>query len=58
MRFDDEYATSDFSEVDFLRSKEIRYEFVKKYEELKVFKYKKNVELFKVLMEFQQDKLK
>lgn len=57
MRFDDEYSTSDFTEVNFLHSKQIRYEFVKKYNNLKVFKYKKSCELFKALMEFQQNKL-
>jgi len=57
MRFDDEYSTSNFMEVDFLSSKQIRYEFVKKYDNLKVFKYKKSYELFKALMKFQANKL-
>jgi len=51
-RFDREYNTSFYGEVDFLHSVGIRYEFVKMIDGISIFKYKKTPELFKALGSF------
>ena len=51
-KFDKEYQTQYFAEVNFLTSKGIRYSFVKKINGLITYKYEKSKELFEALLEF------
>ena len=48
-KFDKEYQTQYFAEVNFLTSKGIRYSFVKKINGLITYKYEKSKELFEAL---------
>ena len=50
--FDNEYSTQKRSEVDFLKSVNIRYTFVKRVNGISVYKYKKCGELFRQLSIF------
>lgn len=51
-KFDKEYQTQYFAEVCFLTELGIRYTFVKKINGIVTYKYEKNAELFKALVEF------
>lgn len=50
--FDVEYSTQNKTEVDFLRSCGIRYTFVKKINDISLYKYEKNRKLFEALSIF------
>lgn len=51
-KFDKEYQTQYVAEVKYLREHGIDYCFVKKVNDIDVYKYKKTSELFKALMFF------
>nr|DAU88070.1 MAG TPA: hypothetical protein [Caudoviricetes sp.] len=55
--FDREYATSFRREVAFLAECGIRYTFVKRVQEVSVYKYEKTPELFAKLAEFYAQKI-
>lgn len=52
MKFDKEYATQWYIEVEYLSTKGIKPVFIKKNEYIRTYKYIKNEELFKALSEF------
>lgn len=49
LKFDKEYATSHFKEVDFLKDNGVDYVFKKNENGIKVFKYTKTPQLFRLL---------
>lgn len=51
-KFDKEYSTQYLKEVEYLKSKGIKYSFVKKVDEINVYKYKKSYYLFETLKDF------
>jgi hypothetical protein len=51
-KYDKEYQTQWKKEVEFLSSVGIRYVFVKKEDDISVYKYKKDCELFEQLAVF------
>lgn len=56
-RFDKEYSTQWLKEVEFLKSKGIRYVFQKvDNNNLSIYKYTKSYELFSALSEFYKNK--
>lgn len=52
---DKEYQTNWYEEVNYLSQCGIRYSFVKTVDGVTIWKYKKNVELFKNLMDFYEN---
>lgn len=52
---DKEYQTNWYEEVNYLSQHGIRYSFVKNVDGVTIWKYKKNVELFKNLMNFYEN---
>lgn len=50
--FDIEYSTQNRKEVDFLKKNNISYTFVKKVNDISIYKYKKTAELFQLLAIF------
>lgn len=52
-KIDKQYATENMKEVDFLTNKGIKYAFVYRNDNnIRIYKYWKNKELFKLLYEF------
>ena len=56
--FDSEYSTQWRDEVDFLKSKSIKYTFVKRNNNISTYKYEKTSELFLQLAYFYAQKKK
>lgn len=54
-KFDKEYSTQWMSEVLFLKSRGIRYSFVKNINGIDTYKYTKSLELFRTLAEFYEN---
>lgn len=57
LKFDKEFSTQYYKEVEFLEQHGVKYTFVKTLENgISVFKYKKDANLFRLLSEFYSGK--
>lgn len=54
-KFDKEYSTQWMEEILYLKSRGIRYSFVKNINGIETYKYTKTLELFKVLCDFYEN---